>query len=497
MNVQKTIRPLEVFESRLRLQVPVEVAFEWHQRPGALSRLTPPWSDVEVLEAPATPEPGSRAVLRVPVGPFKMKWVAEHTEFVPGRLFRDVALSGPFGHWDHTHEFLPEGPDACVLVDRILYAAPFGRLGAFFGSAHIRRELSQVFAYRSRILTQDLHRYQVQSAPSDLKETRPMKILITGSNGLVGSSLVPFLTSGGHQVVRLVRRAARSPDEAQWDPDSGLVDLEVCESAEALIHLAGASIAEGRWSTARKQLIRSSRVDATQRLCESLSRLREPPKAFVSASAIGVYGDQGAAVLDEQSPPGAGFLADVVRDWEDASSVARLAGLRVVNLRFGVILDPRGGALKKMLLPFKLGAGGRLGSGQQYMSWVALDDVLAAILHALKSTNLSGALNVVSPQAVTNATYTRALGKALRRPTLFPVPGIAARLAFGEMANELLLSSQRVAPKQLLDSGFEFAWPEINQALAHMLGRVDGPGTNQSETCSSATKNMGNTARGA
>lgn len=297
-----------------------------------------------------------------------------------------------------------------------------------------------------------------------------MKILVTGSSGLVGSALVLVLTSGGHEVVRLVRRPARTPDEAQWDPGSGRIVGPAAEGADAVIHLAGAGIADQRWSPERKELIRSSRVEGTAMLSLALAQLKNPPKSLVCASAIGVYGEGGDTWLDENSPAGQGFLAELVRDWEAAAEPARGAGMRVVHLRFGVILHPSGGALKTMLLPFRIGVGGRLGHGGQFMSWVALDDAIAAVLHALRSPDLHGPVNVVAPEPVTNADFTRALGAALRRPTVLPMPAFAARLAFGEVADALLLASQRVAPRRLTESGFRFGFPRLGDALAHMLG---------------------------
>lgn len=466
--------PSRVFEHRVCLPVAAATAFAWHERPGALARLTPPWTDIEVLAAPESLAPGTRAVLRVPVGPFRKRWVAEHIELVPGRRFRDVAVEGPFAHWDHTHDFLPGGPEGCELVDRIRYALPLGRLGAFVGGGMTRKQLAASFGYRGRIVQHDLWRHHGPGSALADGAARPLKILVSGASGFVGSALVPFLTAAGHDVVRLVRRAARAADEAQWDPETGLVDLELAEGADALIHLAGAGIADKRWNPARKQLLRGSRVDATRVLCESLGKLQLPPKAFVSASAIGLYGDRGDEPLDEDSPAGRGFLAELVRDWEAAAEPARAAGLRVAHMRLGVLLDAGGGALARMLLPFKLGAGGRLGSGAQFMSWVALDDALAALLHAVRTDTLEGAVNVVAPQPVSNAEFTRALGAALRRPTVLPMPSFAARLAFGELADELLLASQRVAPSRLQQSGFEFAWPTLSGALAHTLGSPVG-----------------------
>lgn len=298
-----------------------------------------------------------------------------------------------------------------------------------------------------------------------------MKILVTGSTGLIGSALVPFLTTGGHNVVRLVRSKPKpGAAEVYWDPGAGNIDTAGLEGLDAVVHLAGENIAAGRWTTAQKARIRDSRVRGTRLLCESLVRLAQPPKVLVCASATGYYGDRGEEVLQEESPPGSGFLAEVCRAWEAATEPAVQRATRVVHLRIGVVLSRAGGALAKMLLPFRLGAGGTLGSGKQYWSWIALDDVVGAIHHALMTDALQGPVNVVAPHAVTNREFTKTLGSVLARPTLFPMPGFAVRLAFGEMADDLLLASTRVEPKQLLATGYAFRYPKLEDALRHLLG---------------------------
>src|SRR5438876_4138316 len=269
-----------------------------------------------------------------------------------------------------------------------------------------------------------------------------MKIAVTGSSGLLGSALVSSLLGTGHGVVRLKR-----PEH--WDPERRTVDISVFSGADAIVHLAGENIAAARWTTARKQRIRDSRVNGTKLIAETISRMGQPPQVFVSASAIGYYGDRGSEVLREESRPGTGFLADVCREWEAATDPATRGGIRVVHLRSGLVLSSKGGALGKMLLPFKLGVGGKIGSGNQYWSWISLDDLCAAILHSTQATGLHGPVNAVSPTPVTNIEFTKTLGRVLSRPTVFPMPAAAARLALGEMANELLLASARVEPAKL------------------------------------------------
>jgi uncharacterized protein (TIGR01777 family) len=298
-----------------------------------------------------------------------------------------------------------------------------------------------------------------------------MNILVTGASGLIGTALVSSLTSSGHEVTRLVRGQPKAGEKAaHWDPIAGSIDASALEGLDAVVHLAGENIAE-RWTAAKKAQIRDSRVKGTQLLCETLTRLSSPPKVLVSASAIGYYGDRGEETLTDDSPPGRGFLSEVCRAWEAATEPARQHGLRVVQLRQGVVVSAEGGALAKMLPPFRLGLGGMLGSGQQYMSWIALDDVVGVIQHALVTEALQGPTNAVAPRAVTNQEFTKTLGKVLGRPTAIPLPAFAARLMFGEMADELLLASARVQPTKLLASGYQFRYPELEAALQHVLMR--------------------------
>ncbi|MBM3838961.1 MAG: TIGR01777 family protein [Verrucomicrobia bacterium] len=296
-----------------------------------------------------------------------------------------------------------------------------------------------------------------------------MKILIAGSSGLIGSALAATLSQQGHQVTRLVREAVPCGSaDLRWDPDSGAPDAKL-EGFEAVVHLGGRNIASGRWTEAVKVSIRESRVRSTQLLSCALQEIRNPPRVFISASGISIYGNRGAEILTEDSSPGTGFLADVVREWEAATRPAAERGLRVANLRFGLVLSAHGGALAKMLLPFKLGLGGVVGSGEQYWSWITLEDAVRAIQHTLVTEALSGPLNLVSPNPVTNREFTRALGAALRRPTILPVPAFVARIALGEMADEALLASTRALPAMLAASGFKFLHSDLAEALRSLL----------------------------
>jgi len=304
-----------------------------------------------------------------------------------------------------------------------------------------------------------------------------MRVVITGSTGLVGSEVVSVLSAAGHEVVRLVRRAPVPGEKAvlRWDPAKREIDAAGLEGFDAVLHLAGENVGSGRWTAARKTAIRDSRVNGTRFLCDTLAGLARPPKTLVCASAIGIYGDRGEDVLTEESPAAAGFLPGVCREWEAASEPAARKGIRVVVLRIGMVLSPKGGALSRMLPLFRAGLGGEIGGGRQYVSWIALDDLPPIILHALQCGDLSGPVNAVAPRPVTNRELTEALGKVLSRPTPLPVPAFALRLALGEMADPLLLASARVVPRRLEETGYRFRFPEIRAALRHLLGKREEP----------------------
>jgi uncharacterized protein len=296
-----------------------------------------------------------------------------------------------------------------------------------------------------------------------------MNILISGSTGLIGSELSSFLSRDQHRIIRLVRRANAGTNEVSWDPDKGILDPQSLERLDAVVHLAGENIASGRWTEKKKQRIRESRINGTRLLAQSLSRLFEPPKVLVSISAVGYYGDRGDELLNEESNPGSGFLPDLCRQWEAATEEVIIRGIRVVIPRVGMVLSPKGGAMERMLPIFRLGLGGRIGSGRQYMSWIALPDLVGIICYAIQTPSLHGPVNSVSPNPVTNIDFSQALGRALSKPAPFALPAFAARFAFGEMANEALLASTRVAPTRLIQSGYKFQFSELDGALRHLF----------------------------
>ena len=480
----------QAFRARSFLPHPPAEVFAWHAREGALDRLLPPWSGVTVeSRSGSVRDEGSTVVLRMPVGPLGARWVATHHDCVEGRSFRDVQASGPFSYWSHTHRMEP-APGGCMLEDEIEFAPPLAPLSGWIAAPLVRAMLGRQFAWRHRRTREDLAAH----ARAGLS---PLRVAISGATGLVGQQLSAFLSTGGHHVVPLVRGASASgaaaraggaaasaagaagsgtaaaadaPSSIAWDPAAGTIDAEAFEGIDAVVHLAGESIASSRWTEESKRRVLESRTRGTRLLCEALAARSKRPRVLVSASAIGFYGDRGNEALDESSPPGSGFLSEVCRQWEDATAPAREAGIRVVNLRIGVVLSPLGGALASMLPAFRLGLGGPVGPGTQFVSWISLDDAVAGILHAIATPALEGPVNLVAPTPVPNAELGHALGKALHRPAILPAPAFALRLLLGEMADALLLSSTRVLPRRLIETGFVFRDPQLAPALADMLG---------------------------
>ncbi|KAA3611915.1 MAG: TIGR01777 family protein [Planctomycetota bacterium] len=454
---------MTVFERRLDLPVSPEEAFAWHERDGAFERLAPPWESIRLLEKEGGIQVGDRLVLRHRVGWLPVTWEAVHTAYQPGRLFRDEQKRGPFSSWIHSHGFEPGPGGQCQLYDRVEYRLPFHGLASKVAGSLVDKKLRRLFAYRHRITLQDLLDHKQHGC-------RNMKIAISGASGLVGSSLEPFLSTAGHEVKALVRPGS-SREGIPWDPARSELDLAALEGMDAVVHLAGENIAAGRWSDRQKKRILDSRVQGTRVLAEGLASLQNPPKVLVCASAVGFYGDTGETVVDESQSSGEGFLPQVCQAWEEAAEPAKRAGIRVVHLRFGVILSPSGGALKRMLPPFRFGLGGRLGSGNQWMSWISLEDASASVLHAIADQELHGAVNVVAPDPIRNRDFTKVLGKVLRRPTAFPLPAFVVRTLFGEMGQDLLLAGSGIRPSKLLAGGFRYRHPELEGALRSMLGR--------------------------
>ena len=460
---------MQSVEYRSPVNVSQHELFAWHERPGAFERMVPPWEDVRVLEKIGGLRDGDSTTLLVKIGPFRIKWVARHVGYQPPRQFKDEQVEGPFKSEVHTHLVLPS-PDGnenrSILVDRVDYEPKLGALGRVMTSGLIRRSFDQMFLFRHRRVQSDLARHE------RFKSAGPKRILISGASGLIGTALKAFLTTGGHQVDVLVRRAASpSNGEIEWDPVAGKINADALEGVDAVVHLWGESLSAGRWTAERKKRFAESRLKSTALLSRTLAGLQRRPEVLVSASAIGMYGDRGDETLTESSPKGAGFLPDLCQQWEDAARPAQEAGIRVVHPRIGIVMSARGGALATMLPPFKMGGGGVIGSGRQYMSWISLYDLVAVFHEAIFNPQLTGPVNATAPNPVTNREFVNSLGTVLHRPTLFPLPAAVVKLAFGEMGERLLLDGAKVLPRRLEEIAFSFIHPTLESALRAELGR--------------------------
>ncbi len=465
---------MATFTMRSPLPASAEEVYAWYSRPGAFLRLQPPWESVQVVGTEGRfGTAGHRVTVRTPMlGPIHTTWVAELFDFEPGRGFKDRQLKGPFAEWLHIHRFIPDGPNSSFCEDEIHYRLPMGGLGRLFGGGMVKKRLEKMFTHRHALTASDLRRHV------PFRDRPRMKIAITGSRGFVGSELVLFLLTGGHSVVRLVSGKVPEPppdDGTQyvaWDPQAPL-DPAVLDGCDAVIHLAGDNIGDGRWTASKKKRILESRSIPTRHLANALASLppERQPKVLVSASGISITGDVGDEIRTEDSTEGKGFLADVCRAWEAATEPAASAGVRVVKFRLGIVLSPQEGALGKQLFAFKAGAGAVLGSGQQWLPWITRDDLIGALHFCLMNETIQGPVNAVGPNPVTNHTFTKTLGRVLSRPAFFWLPEFALKAAFGQIANEALLASTRAVPQKLLESGFAFEEPELEKALSDMLGR--------------------------
>lgn len=454
-----------IFTKRSRIPAPVEDVFQWHSRLGALERLVPPWDPLRVVERKGGILKGGQAILKMKAGPVPYLWMAEHTDYDENRMFRDRQIRGPFALWEHTHLFEPDGADACFLEDRIEYALPFHPFGNFLAGPVVEQKLSSIFAYRHRTTAQDI------AAHLSGKDKPKLNVLVSGASGVVGSVLTPFLTTGGHNVIRLVRRSPKQ-GEIFWNPASGQLDTSAMNGIDAIVHLAGEHIGQGRWTPEKKKIIIESRTKSTELIAKAAAQMNPLPKVLICASAIGYYGNRDECLMTEDACCGSDFISEVCDLWEKAAAPAIDKGIRIVFARIGIALTPMGGALERMLLPFMLGLGGKFGSGEQYMSWIGIDDLIASIYHLINHETISGPVNLVSPNPVSNAEFTQILGKVLNRPTRMNVPEFAIKLAFGQMGKEVVLSGARVEPRKLVESGYAFRYPELESALSHVLGKM-------------------------
>lgn len=425
-----------------------EVVRAWHERPGAFQRLLPPWESVEVLEQVGTVGEGDRLVMRMAPG---VTWEAVHHPLPDG--FVDEMARGPISSWRHSHRFLSDGNGGTVIHDEIDFAP------AVAGPV-IDLRLGTMFKFRRRRLLDDLGRHAGKPR---------LRIVLAGASGLLGTQLVAFLQTGGHEVIQLVRRNP-GPGQVRWNPAAGELDPAALDGADALVSLSGENVGEGAWTDARKAQLIDSRLQVTGLLSRTLAACTRPPRVWLSASAVGLYGDTGDNAATEVSPRGNGFLAELCERWEAAAEAP--AGTRRVLLRLGVVLSARGGALATMLTPFRFCGGGPIGGGRQFFPWISMEDAVYAMHHALFDAELSGPVNLVAPVQTRQAEFARALGAALGRPAILPLPAAAVRLLFGQMGEEVLLAGQRVEPAALTGR-FRWSLPALDAALAWELG-LDG-----------------------
>lgn len=456
------------------MPAPRTALFTYHANEGAFERLAPPWERIEVIERSGGIREGARLVMRLRKGPIGLIWDARHFGYVEGERFCDEQVRGPFAKWVHTHSFDPGASAATsVLHDRVEWALPGGAIGNAIGSPLARRQLGRMFAFRHLRTARDLAR-QCRFA-----DRSRLNIVVTGAGGSIGSALVPYLAVAGHTLTRLVRREPRADpttvgSEAFWDPSAGIIATEVIDRCDVVVHLAGEPIA-GRWTTEKRRRIERSRVEGTALISEALARASGADgkeRSLLTASAVGYYGHRPGETLDESSAPGDDFRSRVCIAWEDATRPAVDAGVRVAAMRIGNVLGARTPLLARLSPVWKLGLGGAFGDGSQRLPWIGLDDLLGAIEFLTHTTTIRGPVNLVAPAITTNREFSRALARAFRRPTLGVYPAGLLRAAFGEIANEALLSDQGVEPRVLQEAGFEFLTPTIDECLRWELGLV-------------------------
>ena len=452
----------------------IDTTFAWFEHEGSFRRLMPPWEVAQEVRADDSLEVGSQRVFKFPApgAPFiNLTWVAEHTGYDKPNYFADTMVKGPFWKWDHDH-YLKEENGVTTVVDDVTYSVPFGPLGMLvdkvLGGSLVTGRISSMFKAREFRLKRDLDNH------AKFLDMPRKKILVVGSSGLIGTQLVAFLDTGNHEVWRLVRRVADSnKNEISWNPDKGEINAKELEGLDVVIHLGGVGIGDKRWSKKRKAAIRDSRVNSTELLSKTLASLENKPDLFMMASAIGYYGNRGDEELDESSTSGEDgyFLTDVCKAWENSANPAKDAGIRTVHMRTGIVISAVGGALGKMLLPAKMGGGGPIGSGKQWMSWISMDDQIYSMYHLMMSEGVSGEYNLTAPNPVRQKQFAKDLGRVLRRPAFAPLPGFMMKIMFGEMGARLTLDSQRVLPKNLQESGYEFIHTDLQSALSDSLGK--------------------------
>jgi uncharacterized protein len=470
-----------IYEKSTEIDHPQSELFDYHARPGAIDRLIPPWERVKIVRRGRSIEPGAEVLIANKMGPISLHWLARHTILDPPNHFRDIQVYGPFRSWVHDHRLESLSASRSKLTDSVDYELPFGPLGAL-GKGFVRKKLESMFSYRHQVTRFDLDLRRSLLAPSGNGPQRPIRVAISGSTGMIGQRICSLATVLGIQVVRICRPKTR-PDDAGdlplprvvLDGSEWLAGKEHVEDLDAVIHLGGHGIADGRWTTTTKSKILESRVRSTEGLVRALSKLANPPKRFVCASGLGVYGDRGEAIMDENSQPESrlgrspiSFLGQVSEAWEQAARGFESFGPVAIG-RLGIVLDTRQGALAKMLPIFRFCLGGPLGSGKQYWSWIHIDDASASFLHLAIRPDVGGVYNLCAPDCPTNREFTRTLARAINRFAVLPAPSWGLRTVLGQMADELLLASTRAVPTRLIEGSFAFRYPQLEAALRSLV----------------------------
>ncbi len=454
------------FQFRSLINRSQEEIFSWHLKDRMLERCIPPYENVEVLNSEGRPNLiGSRISVRAKfLGFFSTTVNLEYTDFFPNESFRIISKDGLLRELKYEMVITPQSAYTSEIIDSFVFSHSFPRIFNPIICRILRKRLSRILTYKHEMIDHDIG--MLGKYPFE----KPLKVLISGAHGLIGQNLAYFLEFAGHDVWHLSRLGSKEEKTVIWNPKTGECDARQFEGFDVMVHLAGENIGKGRWTKKKKERVLKSRSKGTENLVQIIKGLEKPPKAFISASAIGYYGNRGNEVVDETSSPGKGlFISEVCEQWERASRELEEKGVRVVHTRFGVVLSSAGGALKKMLTPFKWGMGGKLGNGHQYVSWVAIDDVVGSIYHVMMTPSLHGAVNVVAPNPVPNDILTKKLAKRLNRWMGPPLPEFVIRMILGQKGEELLLTSTRVEPQRLNESGYHFHYPKLSQALEHVV----------------------------
>lgn len=449
------------FIRNLDVPVSAQVLAEWHEKPGAFGRIQPPWEKASIVNKAKAIENDLEEHIQIQMGPFKKMWIARYHDVVKGKQFCDFQVKGPFGYWDHRHVFRDNNGKGARLVDEITYREPLGFLGRILAGKMIYNKLDRMFRYRHEVTRLDLERHHQKSVKSK-------KILIAGGSGLVGSALESLLKTLGHEVYILTRNP-KLVNHIQWNPDKGEIDKSKLVGFDAVINLSGRNVA-APWTRKVKRELTESRLKSTELLVKTFTEIDQKPEVFIQASGSSVYPLHDGKEYDESGPMGEGFLPELAQNWEEKTVPLDKAGIRRVILRIGIVLTPAGGAMQKMLTPFLLGLGGPFGAGDQYMSWIALDDLLDIIAYAIEDERYFDILNAVSPQPLTNKEFSKTLAKVLHRPCFMKVPAFLLKAVPGEIGREVFLASNRVQPAKLKELKYKFRYSDLEHAFCHLLG---------------------------